>query len=349
MNDSYAVLSKLLNKRFRSIHHALYIFLIVFFWFLFDVMTLESVTDVIKMLLYASTYLTIAYLNIYVLFERYLLQGKTVSYILISLLTFITSYILQKFIYFNSWDQLWIDLKPTVPNIANMLINTITYCMFIGVGLSVRMLKLWIQGEQKINTLEQENLKATLNNLKSQISPHFLFNTFNNLYVLTKTDPKIASEMILGFSDLMRYQLDESEKEKVCVDNEISYIINFLKLEKLRKDNLDLQIFYNKHAHTGLMVEPLLFATLVENAVKHGSQKMARAFIHIIICNENDHFSFKVTNSKPEVSKPGKEESLKKGLDNLKKRLSLAYPSKHSLEIIDNRFEFIAKLRLKLT
>ncbi|MBL7934161.1 MAG: histidine kinase, partial [Bacteroidia bacterium] len=266
MSQSYFVLGRLLNNRYRLIHHAIFVFLIFFFWFLFSVNQLKKPTDFLKLIAYSMTYVTIAYFNIYFLFSRYLMKNRIKMYVLLSVLTFIMSYLTQALIYIKDCNQLQKDLALSWALLADMMINAITYCMFIGIGLSVKMIKMWMNSEQKVISLEQENLKAKLSSLKSQISPHFLFNTFNNLYVLSKTNPKIASEMILGFSDLMRYQLNESEKEKVAIENEVEYIKNFLVLEKLRKDKLDLRIDYDKETVEGLLIEPLLFVTLIENA-----------------------------------------------------------------------------------
>jgi len=349
MNQSYVVLARLLDNKYRLVHHALFISLILLFWFLFSLNGLTTAGDIIKVILYSSTYVTIAYFNIYFLFKRYLLRGNITLYVLFSVATFIVSYITQNFIYFKTWEKFYADLTISVPLIADMTINAITYCMFIGIGLSVKMIKMWMQSERRIMSLEEENLKAKLSNLKSQLSPHFLFNTFNNLYVLTKTNPRIASEMILGFSDLMRYQLNESEKEKVNVRNEIAYIENFLALEKLRKDKLDIKISYKIHDLEAIFIEPLLFVTLVENAVKHGSQQMENPFIHVKMENTEGIFKFEVVNSKPEISLIAKEESLGKGIDNMKKRLNLCYPSKHSLELLSQKNVFTAKLQIDLT
>jgi two-component system LytT family sensor kinase len=348
MSQTFVVLGRLLNNKYRIIHHAVFISLIFSFWFLYRVQHLKTFEDVTKIILYSLTYVTIAYLNIYFLIQRFLFRGKIWQYIALSLITFVISYVTQNFIYFESWEQFSKDLSLSPLLLADMTINAITYYMFIGIGLSVKMIKMWMNSEQKVISLEQENLKAKLNSLKSQVNPHFLFNTFNNLYVLSKTNPRIASEMILGFADLMRYQLNESDKERVAIENEIDYIQNFLTLEKLRKDKLDIKIKYDKVSVKGLEIEPLLFVTLIENAVKHGSQQMENPFIHVMIERNNGSFSFEVINSKPEVSLLGKEESTGKGLDNLKKRLNLSYPQKHSLELRDQKTIFTAKLQIEL-
>jgi two-component system, LytTR family, sensor kinase len=349
MNNSFISLGKLLDNKYRLIHHILFIGLILLFWFLFTITSLNFLSDFVKYLLYSSTYLIIAYFNIYFLFQRFMMRGKILLYILFSVITFVMSYVSQKFIYFKDWEQFFKEFDPTIQLLADMMINAITYCMFIGIGLSVKMIKMWLSSQQKVVMLEQENLKATLANLKSQISPHFLFNTFNNLYVLTKTKPNIAAEMILGLSDLMRYQLTECDQEKVAIEKEINYIDNFLTLEKLRKDKLDVRISYDKTNVTGIMIEPLLFITLVENAVKHGSQQLEDPFIHINLYKSYNTFVFEVINSKPEISLLGKEKSLGKGITTLKKRLSLAYPERHSLELINSKNRFSAKLLIELT
>jgi len=307
MDQSYLVLARLLDNKYRLVHHTLFISLILFFWCLFSLNELATPGGIVKLILYSSTYVAIAYFNIYFLFKRYLLRGNIGLYILFSAITFVLSYVTQNFIYFKTWEKFFSDFTFSVPLLADMAINAITYCMFIGIGLSVRMIKMWMRSEHRIMSLEEENLKAKLSNLKSQLSPHFLFNTFNNLYVLTKTNPGIASEMILGFSDLMRYQLNESEKEKVNIVNEIEYIENFLALEKLRKDNLDVRIDYDKRDLENILIEPLLFATLIENAVKHGSQQMESPFIHVRMENKEGIFKLEVVNSKPEISLLGRE------------------------------------------
>jgi two-component system, LytTR family, sensor kinase len=349
MDQSYLVLTRLLNNRYRKLHHAMFIGLILFFWFLFGCSQLKSWIDVVKLILYASTYVIIVYFNLYFLFWRYFMRGRFVLYAAITVPSFLLSYVTQSFIYFKSWEQWHADFTFAWPLYADMMINAITYYMFIGIGLSVKMMKMWINSVKRISSLEQENLKATLANLKSQVSPHFLFNTFNNLYVLSKTNPKLASEMILGFADLMRYQLNESAKEKVDIENEINYIKNFLTLEKLRKDRLDLVINYDRGSLAGIQIEPLLFVTLIENAVKHGSQQMESPFIHVNLQLVNNTFNFEVVNSKPLISLLGKEESLKKGIDNLKKRLNLSYPLKHSLELTDEQTRYVAKLQIQLS
>jgi two-component system LytT family sensor kinase len=348
MYSSNSIIAKLLDNRYRLIHHVVYISLIATFWFLWSFRSLNSFTDVLKTISYSTTYVVIAYFNIYFLFQRFFIKGKIFGYILISLLTFFTGYFTQQLIYFTTKEAFLEHMSQTGPLLRDMSINAFTFFMFICIGLAFKMLKMWLNSESKLMLLEQDILKAKLSNLKSQVNPHFLFNTFNNLYVLTKTKPALASKMILGLSDLMRYQLNESNVEKIGIEKEIEYIKNLLSLEKIRKDNLELKIDYDINKLNGLTIEPLLFTTLIENAVKHGSQQMEVAFIHVKIEKTNELFTINVTNSKPENAIFGKEESLGLGIENLKSRLKILYPNKHALKLINYKNTFSANLQLEI-
>jgi two-component system LytT family sensor kinase len=345
----FALSARLLDARYRPLHHALYIGLICFFWFLFSFEKLNSFTDYVKLLLYASTYIVVAYLNIYVLFPRLLLAGKPFLYVLTSLVTFVISYAAQNTVYVQGCGELMDIFTPSLALFADMGINAITYCMFIGIGLSFKYIRKWVKSELRIVSLEKENLRANLNSLRSQVSPHFLFNTFNNLYVLTKTNPALAGEMLLGFADLMRYQLNECQNEKVDLEQELSYIANLLSLEKLRKNHLDLKINYDTRTFNGIQVEPLLFVSLVENAVKHGSQLMERPFIHVDMQSQNGLLAFEVVNSIPVVAQLKKTKSLGKGIENLRRRLQLSYPDKHTLVLREHPDKFSARLEIQFS
>lgn len=348
MKTSVTAMSVLLDNRFRVFQHIAFTGLIFFFWFLFRIHKIQEQGEILKLSLYSATYTIVAYVNMYFLFGRFLLRGRIAVYALLSVATFVSSYVTQSFIYFEGWEKWRSDFTFGLALAADMLINAITYYMFIGIGLSVRLIKAGIRNEHRIMRLEQENLKANLANLKSQMSPHFLFNTFNNLYVLTKTNPRIAGEMMLGFADLMRYQLTESQNEKVKIENEVGYIENLLGLEKLRKNHLDVRLYYEKSELAGILVEPLLFVSLVENAIKHGSQQMEQAYIHVDIRRSNGSCTFEVVNSKPVVSRIRNDHSLGKGLENLRRRLQLSYPEKHRLDLVDDPGRFSARLKIEL-
>jgi sensor histidine kinase YesM len=210
------------------------------------------------------------------------------------------------------------------------------------VGLKV--FKKWINDVKHMNELQQINMKTELEQLKSQINPHFLFNTLNNLLVLTKTDTDKASQVLLGLSDLLRYQLYDSTRETISLSKDIAFIKNFLELEKIRKNDFAYTI-HTDGPIDGQQLPPFLFIPFVENAVKHGSSTVGHSYLtlHFRVIGKQLYFSSE--NSKPAVKKqmPGGL-----GLGNIKRRLELLYPDNHTLEIEDNPDKYIVNLSIPL-
>ncbi len=193
--------------------------------------------------------------------------------------------------------------------------------------------------------LKVDKAEAELSLLKSNINPHFFFNTLNNLYGLTLEKSDDAPEVILKLSDIMRYTIYEGEKATVLLKDEINYIERFLEIHAIRyKKQVDIS--FKKNILNGeLEVAPLLFIILIENAIKHGVETILdQAFIDISMNASNKRVMFSVRNNfEPrEGSKPGI------GLKNLERRLQLIYPKKHELEVHTKETEYIAMLNIKI-
>src|SRR6185295_11462360 len=150
--------------------------------------------------------------------------------------------------------------------------------VLLGSVIGLRVFKKWINDMQQMNELHQINLKTELEQLKSQVNPHFLFNTLNNLLVLTKTDPEKASQVLLGLSDLLRYQLYDSAREKILLSKDIDFIHNLLSLEKIRKNDFDYNIRTEGNTD-GVTLPPFLFIPFVENAIKHGASTVGHSYL----------------------------------------------------------------------
>jgi sensor histidine kinase YesM len=210
------------------------------------------------------------------------------------------------------------------------------------VGLKV--FKKWIGDIRQMNELQQANLKTELQQLKSQVNPHFLFNTLNNLLVLVKTDPDKASQVLLGLSDLLRYQLYDSTKEKILLSKDIEFIHNLLSLEQIRKNDFEYHI-HTEGPIDGQLLPPFLFIPFVENAIKHGASTVGHSYltIHFRITGQQLHFT--AENSKPAVKKTMAGGL---GLVNLQRRLALLYPGRHTLDITDKADKYIVHLILPL-
>ena len=195
-----------------------------------------------------------------------------------------------------------------------------------------------------VQNLKADKSKTELSLLRSQINPHFFFNTLNNLYALTIKNSKQAPEVILKLSDMMRYTIYEGEKEKVTLQDEIEYLNNYIELHKIRyKKTVDIQ--FTKDIDNQTKVAPLLFIILLENAFKHGIETLTeKAYIHMNIEENKDEVLFEIENNF-DIKEISNSKGI--GLKNLKRRLTLLYPQQH--EITVDKTTNTYKTTLKIT
>lgn len=220
-----------------------------------------------------------------------------------------------------------------------------TVCaVLLGAVVGLKVFKKWISDVQRMNELQRTNLKTELEQLKSQVNPHFLFNTLNNLLVLTQTDPQKASQVLLGLSDLLRYQLYDSAREKIVLSKDIAFIHNLLTLEKIRKNDFTYTI-HTEGNIDGQNLPPFLFIPFVENAIKHGASTIGHSYLTLNFRVTGKQLYFSSENSKPPV-KSSTIGGL--GLGNIKRRLELLYPGNHSLEIKDSSDKYIVNLTIPI-
>ena len=204
---------------------------------------------------------------------------------------------------------------------------------------------IWIFEQWKwLQNLKAEKSKTELSLLRTQINPHFFFNTLNNLYALTVKNSQQAPEVILKLSDMMRYTIYEGEKETVKLQDEIDYLNNYIELHKIRYKK-SVKITFSHNIDTSLTVAPLLYIILLENAFKHGVETLSEnAFINIDMFEKDNFIYFVIENNfDPNEIK----ESNGIGLQNLKRRLSLLYKEKH--ELIVNTTNNSYKTTLKIS
>lgn len=209
--------------------------------------------------------------------------------------------------------------------------------------------RMYLLQQHSLN-LEKEKLEAELKFLKSQIHPHFLFNTLNNLYALTLKKSDKAPEMVIQLSNLLEYTLYSGKESEVGLNEELKQIRGYIDLEKLRfGDRLNITTEIDGNVD-GLNIAPLLLLPFVENSFKHGASTDLRSpFIDIKVNVKDNLLNFSISNSRgTEVQK---NESYKEGigLKNVKRRLELLYPRKHTLEITQNNDVFNVNLTLELS
>ena len=209
----------------------------------------------------------------------------------------------------------------------------------------------WAFHQREKQELQKRSLESELNFLKSQINPHFLFNTLNNLYALTLKKSDDAPEIVLKLSEMMRYMLYECNEKRVMLSKEINYLRNYLDLESIRQGSKVNIEFTSTGSVDSQKIAPLVFIPFVENCFKHGlKNEIGDGYVKIEINASYTDLNLKVVNSK--ASSLPSPASIKKsggiGLLNVRKRLDLHYGEHYNLEIKDFPNEYIVKLYLKL-
>lgn len=206
----------------------------------------------------------------------------------------------------------------------------------------------WIFNQIKsIIQQRKEKINLELTHLKSQVSPHFFFNTLNNLYGLISKDPERARQMVLTLSDMMRYSLYDGQKEQVPLEDELTFIKNYMALHQARYHKVsDVQLHHSINQRD-LTVMPLLFIILLENAFKHGMENLReKAFVHVELSADEHSIQFSVKNNfDPASQQENKQEGI--GIQNLARRLQLVYPNRHSLTYETNADIYSTKLILQ--
>lgn len=190
--------------------------------------------------------------------------------------------------------------------------------------------------------------EAQLNALKGQLNPHFLFNTFNTLYGISLQYPERTSDMIMQVSQLMRYQVENSSKEFVSIDDEIAFISSYIQLEKERVGyRCEINYTENFDQEKQYKIAPMLLISFIENAFKHGACTIENCFVTIAISITENKLFLTVLNSIPKKKKA--VVSTKIGLKNTRKRLEIIYPEKHKLEIKPAETIFNVNLEIDLS
>lgn len=220
------------------------------------------------------------------------------------------------------------------------IVIVIYYAILLLVGL------LWIIMQVKsVLKLKNENTKNELLHLQSQVNPHFFFNMLNNLYGMIDKDAEKAKTLILKLSELMRYSIYEGEKNVVTIKEEIAYLKNYIELHKMRyHKSINIKFDYSiENENTEVL--PLMFIILLENAFKHGVENLREnAFVRIGLNENNGVVDFEIENNFDTDELP---EQKGIGLNNLKRRLELAYPKNHNLIFTNNNSVFKAQLQLR--
>lgn len=309
-----------------------------------------------------AIYGSLFYLNYLWLVPKLFLRNRKLKYILSALVMIfivcITMWYVREHLFFDreramkiqeAMKEINIDKELIKPPIKQFtIVNYIsTSVLILGFSLGLKLLEKLTQNEKERKELEKEKLNSELAFLKNQISPHFFFNTLNNIYSLIGINTGSAQDSVLKLSKLMRYLLYESEKGETRLSDEIAFLSHYIDLMKLRlSDKVDLSVSLPSN-YPNLSIPPLLFISFVENAFKHGISYREPSYIYIEMHVEKKHIMFITKNSVSTNSQKKNEQLSGIGLKNIQKRLNLLFPDSHRLVINKNADEFSVELFLE--
>ena len=290
------------------------------------------------------------YFTLYFLVPRFLLKGQRLLFTVLLILTIAADTLLMKTLNYFLVLQGVEGFAPTyiqsISGLTGWLIFMGNIAFNISFALMIFFINKWVKDDQKRQALEVANKEAELRLLKSQVQPHFLFNTLNNIYALSKKGSPHTTEMIYRLSGLLEYMLYDSSREWTPLEREITYIRHYLEIEKIRYgQRLDISFttFGNIEA---LQVPPLVLLPFVENSFKHGlSQHTGACWIRIEITYTAPWLLLKVENSKPENEiTPVKKGGL--GIENVRKRLAILLDHNFELKQLDAPDSYLVTLKL---
>lgn len=287
------------------------------------------------------------YYNIYVLVPKYLANKKFKSYLGFFVLLVLVITPIESFLIFVKSNDLP-EMQAQIVSALNW--SFLPNAFLIATSTVVKIVIDWLKSQRERQVLHTQNMQSELRFLKSQINPHFLFNTLNSLYALTLKKSDKAPDIVLKLSEMMRYMLYECNEPQVMLSKEISYIGNYLELEKLRQGetiNIDFEV---EGAVSDQKIAPLMFIPFIENCFKHGlGNHLSKGYVGISLKVDGQKVEAHIENSKPEtMPKPLHARSGGIGLTNVKRRLNMLYPNNHTLEIDDAPNSYAVTLKINL-
>jgi sensor histidine kinase YesM len=291
----------------------------------------------------SAIWVILFYVNAYVFLPSLLHTKKVPQFIAVHLLALTAVYLLH-WLYFT----LFVAHMPFKP--VNFFTYNIFPYLFILASSSAYFMLLERQRSLKLTQArETENLKTELLFLRSQVSPHFMFNVLNNMVALARKKSDLLEPSLIKLSSLMRYMLYETDEQKVMLEKEIDYIQSYIDLQQQRfGKNIKVQTSFNNITSNGNEIEPMLLIPFVENAFKHGTGIIENAQINIELKEDGGILQFMISNRYNNTSNESKDKDSGIGLNNVQRRLNLLYGKNHALLINKKDGWFTVFLQINL-
>lgn len=315
-------------------------------WYFFYTLTYSSGVlekiQFIQNLYLLPVRIAFTYLLIYWILPEFLLKRKYIQFSVLAILHAILFGLSISYVLYLVTGR---DFRDILPFIRPLVLNY----QIPATAAAIYMFKRWYLIQQYTLSLEKEKVEAELNFLKSQIHPHFLFNTLNNLYALTLKKSDLAPDMVIRLSNLLEYTLYSGKEPEVELQEELKQLLGFIDIEKIRFGNrLNLKINITDELD-GLLIAPLMLLPFIENSFKHGAgNDLKSPFIELNVDVRENKLFFRIINSYSNES--GRFESYKEriGLKNVRRRLELLYRDRHRLEINQTADTFAVNLEMEL-
>jgi sensor histidine kinase YesM len=314
--------------------------------------------SLVESAVFLVAHIFLSYTLMYFVLPRYLLKNRyllTGFWVLVAfLVTAAISSLLSMFVLgpvLRFVFPFWADFKlpdSRYPFFLGLLAGLRGGITIGGLAAAIKLMKHWYIKEQRNLQLQKENAESQLQLLKAQVHPHFLFNTLNNIYSHTQGVAPVASQLVMGLSDMLRFMLYECNQPLVPLSKELTLIRDYITLEKIRYDEqFDIHLDFPTETNN-LHIAPLLLLPLVENCFKHGTSNMLeQPWLSMQVSLKEDVMEVRLMNGKPKEPND-QQASFGIGIHNVRKRLELLYPGKHVLKIMNEEEVFVVNLSLQL-
>lgn len=303
--------------------------------------------DYIYTSVFLFTIMIPVYLNLYVFIPGLLSRKRYIEYsfsfaILVIIfaafnqLTFnsLIDYVFQEYYFISYYDYL---------DVVNF------FLVFLFLTTLLKLSKAWFfvsETKQKLTEAERQKIENELMALKSQVNPHFMFNSLNNIYSLSLKNSEKTPEAIVKLGDILRYVIYEAQNDMVRLEKEIKLIKDYIDLEKLRTRYSEIE-FVTKNIENEMEIAPLLFLPLIENGFKHGIRGDKKGYFTMVMKQEGKRLNFIAENNRGKVDNVEKADIKGIGIQNVKRRLEISYPGRHNFKIYEDKSKFRVEMSIQ--
>ncbi len=330
-----------INKVIRIAIHVLFWFCAWFFFFFYykrysEVNIYTFIASLINLVVAIAT----AYTFNYYLIPQILLKNKLKKFIAFAFVAIVMFFYIQLLLTLFLVVKLLFKENRLFPEMIDVVMLFFNIFFVVFIAIAIKFYKRWNEKDYHEQQVEKEKVEAELQMLKTQINPHFLFNTLNSIYVLAMKKSDDTANIVMKLSDILDYILYRIDTPKIAISNEIQIIENYIELEKIRfVERVNIE-FTTDLKSDEIRIPPMLIIPFIENAFKHGVAKsIEKSWIKIAIEEKEQTLDVLILNSKSQKITMNKTGGI--GLTNVKKRLDLLYNESYRLEIFekDNQYE----------